>query len=152
MLQWNRWTAKSLVLPVKRLWLYEVSDPFSDDGKIFLQAPSHWREKKNPAKYLVCLYLQPLLNFLPSYYWTFQLCLLIIWVSIRCSTSATNTKQQKGNINYSIFKHFNRQTQNFPIHALIFEHTFVFVFVFFLFFITHSNHLQQQNKDKDCIR
>lgn len=128
------------VWPVLRWWENFLAGSFSLKGK------------KNPAKYLVCLYLQPLLNFLPSYYWTFQLCLLIIWVSIRCSTSATNTKQQKGNINYSIFKHFNRQTQNFPIHALIFEHTFVFVFVFFLFFITHSNHLQQQNKDKDCIR
>lgn len=81
---------------------------------------------------LIATLTEQLLLYLPNYCWTFLLCLLIIWVSGRCSTSA-----RKGRF---IIQNFSRQNQHLP--TLPFSKFFL---------LSTENHLWQQTKAETVL-
>lgn len=83
---------------------------------------------------LIATLTEQLHHYLPNYCWTFLLCLLIIWTSARCGTSA-----RKGRF---IIQNFNRENQHLPLY------------VFYLspsYFIIHRKSRITANQDWDYI-
>lgn len=90
------------------------------------------KSSKASSLALIATLTEQLLLYLPNYCWTFLLCLLIIWVSGRCSTSA-----RKGRF---IIQNFSRQNQHLP--TLPFSK---------FFFVIYRKSLMTANQGWDCI-